>query len=113
MHILSARCKIYRKVINMIEHHRALNRDKRLLQESAQCTSNVLQIEEESVMSEHRDVFAELNVLDGLVTTRTEGLSDLALLPGWEKNIAGDTHDEDLVVLQRREAGDEVAWGLI
>lgn len=77
-----------------------------LLQEAAQCTTDVLKIQQEGIMTEKREVLAQFNVLDGRVAACTEGLGNLALLPGREKDVAGDAHDENSVVLQRGETHD-------
>lgn len=81
------------------------------LQKAAQSTTNVLQIQQESVMTEQREIFAQLNVLDGGVSACAESLGNFALLPGREENVARDAHDEDWMVFERGQAHNEVAWG--
>ena len=58
-----------------------------LLQEPTQRPTNVLQVEQEGIVTEHGDILAELNVLNILVAASAKRVGNLTLLPCREKDL--------------------------
>lgn len=65
-----------------------------LFEEVSYTTSDVLEVEQECVMAEHALLFAQLNMGNVSVSSKSQTLCHFALLPSWEKDVTSHPHDQ-------------------